>query len=45
MTVIREEDVNLPEVIQEPFDYAEIFDCSRFSTPAECYASRKEIPW
>ena len=45
MTIIKEENIIMPEIKQEPFDYTEIFDCSRFFIPAECYDFEKRIAW
>jgi hypothetical protein len=45
MTVIREKDIIMPETIDEPFDYSEIFDVTKFPISAECCLFDKELAW
>ena len=46
MTVIREEEMNMPEIIkEEPYDCSEMFDTSKQFIPAEIHASEKKLAW
>jgi len=45
MTVIREEDIIMQEISEEPFDYSEIFDATMFPKSTECYLFDKDIAW
>ncbi|MFX1338346.1 MAG: hypothetical protein ACFFDK_07040 [Promethearchaeota archaeon] len=45
MTTIREEDIIKPEIIEEPFDYSNFFDTTKFPISAECHLFDKEIAW
>ncbi len=45
MTVIREKDIIMPEISEEPFDYSEIFDATNFPNSVECYLIDKDIAW
>ncbi len=45
MTIIREKDIIMPEIIGEPFDYSEIFDTTKFPISAECRLFDKDIAW
>ena len=45
MTIIGNKDIIMPEIIEKPFDYSEIFDTTKFPTSIECYFSDKDIGW
>lgn len=45
MTAIREEDIIRPEIIEESFNYSEIFDISKFPISAECCLFDEDLAW
>jgi len=45
MTPIREEDIIMPEIIEKPFDYSEIFDTTKFPISTECCLFDKDLAW
>ena len=45
MTIIHEEDIITPEIIEEPFDYSEIFDTTKFPISTECCLFDKDLAW
>jgi len=45
LTTIKKGDIIVPKMKIELIDYAELFDHSRFFTPAEIYISEKELAW
>jgi hypothetical protein len=45
MTIISNKDIIMPQIIEKPFDYSEIFDTTKFPISAECYLSDKDIGW
>ena len=45
MTVIREEDIIIPEPIKEPSHFVEYFDIEMAFIPAEIYISNEKMAW
>ena len=45
MTTIKSGDIIVPKMKKNSIDWAEMFDHTRFFTPAEIYISEKELAW
>jgi len=45
MTAIREDSTLPSKIIEDSFDYSEIFDATKFPISAECFISSKDIAW
>ena len=45
MTSIHEEDISMPKIIEESFDYSEIFDSTKFPISVECFLCDKDLAW
>ena len=45
MTILREKDIIMPEISEEPFDYSEIFDATMFPKSTECSLFDKDLAW
>ena len=45
MNAIREENIIMPEIIEEAFNYSEIFDTTKFPISVECHLFDKDLAW
>jgi len=45
MTIVGEKDMFSPEFIKDSIDYCEMFDHTKFFTPAEIHISEEKIYW